>query len=156
MVNIVGDNLGLNSILGFVECFNANFFCRICKIDKNSSKSQICEKLELLRTSENYDVDIATNNYALTGIKEKCIWHDIDNFHLTNNACVDIRHDLLEGVCGYDLSFILNYFIYEITLFSLQTLNAKIETFDYGTAFNKPPTISEANLKKNNVKMTSS
>lgn len=156
LVNIVGDNLGLNSILGFVECFSANFFCRICKIDKNNAKSQICEKLELLRTNENYDIDIVTNNCTLTGIKEKCVWHNIDNFHLTTNACVDIMHDLLEGVCGYDLSLILNYFIYEIALFPLQTLNAKIETFEYGAVFNKPPTISEINLKKNNIKMSAS
>lgn len=32
LVLILGDNLGLNSLYGLVECFRANFWCRICKI----------------------------------------------------------------------------------------------------------------------------
>ncbi|XP_018306226.1 uncharacterized protein, partial [Mycetomoellerius zeteki] len=32
---IIGDNLGLNSILGFTTSFNSNFFCRFCKVTKN-------------------------------------------------------------------------------------------------------------------------
>lgn len=27
---VLGDNLGLNSILGFVEIFSPNFYCRVC------------------------------------------------------------------------------------------------------------------------------
>lgn len=32
---VFGDNLGLNSILGFVESFSANFYCRICYSPKS-------------------------------------------------------------------------------------------------------------------------
>jgi hypothetical protein len=31
---IIGDNLGLHSILGFTESFNANYCCRLCKVKK--------------------------------------------------------------------------------------------------------------------------
>lgn len=31
---ITGDNLGLNGVVGMVESFSANYFCRICKIHK--------------------------------------------------------------------------------------------------------------------------
>ncbi|CAI6347439.1 unnamed protein product [Macrosiphum euphorbiae] len=31
---VLGDNLGLNSILGFVESFSANHYCRICHCPK--------------------------------------------------------------------------------------------------------------------------
>lgn len=34
---VSGDNLGINLILGFQECFVANYFCRICKIHKQES-----------------------------------------------------------------------------------------------------------------------
>lgn len=32
---LIGDNLGIHSICGFVEGFNANFPCRMCKIHRN-------------------------------------------------------------------------------------------------------------------------
>ena len=31
---IIADNKGNNSIQGFVECFTANYFCRICKMHR--------------------------------------------------------------------------------------------------------------------------
>ena len=34
-VLLLGDNLGLHTLLGFVESFRANFFCRICLINKS-------------------------------------------------------------------------------------------------------------------------
>jgi len=32
---ILGDNLCLNSMLGFAESFSANHYCRICRLHKN-------------------------------------------------------------------------------------------------------------------------
>jgi len=31
---ITGDNLGIHSILGFMEAFSENYFCRLCLFDK--------------------------------------------------------------------------------------------------------------------------
>lgn len=37
---IIGDNLGLNSILGFTTSFNSDIFCRFCKVTKQISTTQ--------------------------------------------------------------------------------------------------------------------
>lgn len=34
LAQITGDNLSIHSILGFMESFSANYFCRLCLIDK--------------------------------------------------------------------------------------------------------------------------
>jgi len=38
---IVGDNLGIHSITGFVESFSSNYPCRVCKIRKEGMKKQL-------------------------------------------------------------------------------------------------------------------
>lgn len=38
-----GDNLGLHSLLGYVESFSANYFCRFCLVDKHTSQTVFCE-----------------------------------------------------------------------------------------------------------------
>ena len=40
---ILGDNLGLNQILGFVENFKANYFCKICRIHRDMAAKIIEE-----------------------------------------------------------------------------------------------------------------
>lgn len=147
---IVGDNLGLNSMLGFVESFSSTYFCRFCKTPKFLTNTQILENNTALRNKNNYQNDLTVNNASLTGIKENSIFNQIKDFHVTENYSVDIMHDMLEGVCIYDLSFLLKKLIFEFELFSVNTLNSIISTFDYGTHFisNKPPLINEAKLKK--------
>lgn len=39
-VGVLGDNLGINSVLGFVESFRANYFCRLC-----ISPKEICDSI---------------------------------------------------------------------------------------------------------------
>lgn len=46
---VVGDNLGLNSLLGYVECFNANYCCRFCMSSKHDIEHSISLKLDNLR-----------------------------------------------------------------------------------------------------------
>jgi hypothetical protein len=57
MVQLLGDNLGLNSILGYVECFSANYYCRACKMHKQQMISACSERSDLLRTAHNYSED---------------------------------------------------------------------------------------------------
>jgi len=58
-------------------------------------------------------------------------------------------HDLLEAVCNYDMSGILRSFILDSKYFSVETLNRRIQLFDYGPIEirNRPPLISEQALK---------
>jgi len=67
---ILGDNLGLHSILGFSESFMANFSCRFCKSNKSDCNHQLVQIDENLRNEVNYSTDIAINNLPITGIKE--------------------------------------------------------------------------------------
>ncbi|KAL4103242.1 hypothetical protein QTP88_009982 [Uroleucon formosanum] len=99
LVLILVDNLGLHSILGFSESFMANFSCRFCKSNKSDCNHQLVQIDENLRNEVNYTTAIAINNLSLTGIKELCIFYEIQSFHVTKNYAVDIMHDILEGVC---------------------------------------------------------
>ncbi|CAH0546898.1 unnamed protein product [Brassicogethes aeneus] len=152
----LGDNLGLNSMFGFVESFSANYFCRLCMIPKSESKVQCQKDKNKLRNRINYQNQLTLNDPCLTGIKENSIWNTVSSFHVTENFCVDIMHDILEGVCIFDTALILNYFIYDLKIFTLNALNSKIESFDYGSETNIPPKIREDDLKKKSIKMSAS
>lgn len=60
-----------------------------------------------LRDEENYLQDLLTDNVSATGIKESCVRNQINGFHAVYNYSVDLMHDVLEGVCSYDISNIL-------------------------------------------------
>lgn len=154
---IIGDNLGIHSIFGLVESFRANYCCRFCNVPRAVSKMLCVEDKTLLRTKENYMTDVELNNVSVTGIKEVCVWHDLKSFHLTENLSVDIMHDILEGVCNYTLLVVLNNLIFEKKYFSLDILNSRICTFNYGhlEQSNAPPQISTENLKSK-IKMSAS
>ena len=68
---VLGDKLGLNSIFGFVESFNSNYFCRLCKMSKKETQFLFIEGKVC---SENYAEDVSLNDTSLTGIKEKSVW----------------------------------------------------------------------------------
>lgn len=66
---LIGDNLGLNSMLGFVESFAAKYFCRFCKSPNHVTATQCVEDASTLRTFNNYNEDVTVNDYSLNGIK---------------------------------------------------------------------------------------
>lgn len=41
---ILGDNLGINSVIGFQESFSANHFCRTCVLDKKKYTINYCRR----------------------------------------------------------------------------------------------------------------
>lgn len=128
---IVGDNLGINSVLGFSRSFSANYFCRFCLCDKKNSQVLSVENLSLLRTLQNYDENVSNGDYKNTGIYEESIFNKINNFHVINNYAVDIMHDLFEGVCMYNMNHIINHLI-QLNFFNLETLNMRKKSFNYG------------------------
>lgn len=160
VVLIVGDNLGLNGILGFVESFKAKFCCRICTISADDYSKFTTEDKSKLRNKSNYERDTALNDEGETGIKESCVFNKIRGFHVTENISVDLMHDYLEGVCVYVLSTILYTFIFEKEkkYFTLEDLNNRIRNFDFGSEnSNKPPLIKVKQVKKKlNMKFSAS
>lgn len=109
---VLGDNVGLNAILGYAGC-SSNFFCRICKAHKHDLLTSKEENERFLRTTENYNVDLIVDDYRFTGIKKNSIFNEIPSFHVVNNNSVDVMHDLLEGMCKYDDSY--NELLYDST-----------------------------------------
>jgi len=105
----------------------------------------------MLRNKTNYDEDISINNITLTGLKELCVFNQINSFHAAQNFAIDIMHDILEGM-------ILKNMIYDFNYFTIDTLNNRIEYFNYGSIDirNRPPLLSTALLKNGLINMSAS
>ncbi|CAH1105247.1 unnamed protein product [Psylliodes chrysocephalus] len=130
---VLGDNLGINSILGFTTSFISNYFCRFCKMHKK--KCQVTNKIDetLLRNKSNYEIDIALNDISQTGIKNSCALNKIDSFHVVTNFSVDVMHDIFE-----------------------EEVNIRKQCFDYGRTEigNISPEIEKHHLHKYHLKMS--
>lgn len=152
---ILGDNLGLHSILGFTESFNSTYSCRFCKMDTVQRSLASLEDKKLLRDKESYETDILLKDPSSTGVKEKCIFNRLSNFHVLDNVVVDIMHDFIEGVVHRDMCDILDYYINKVKLFSLIDLTSQIKLHDFGEfdIKNKPPEILQNHLKNKSLKM---
>lgn len=154
---ILGDNLGIHSITGFVESFSANYPCRICKVRKEVLKTQCYADESLSRSVEQYNIDVLEGDISNSGISESCVWHDVRGFQVLDQTGVDIMHDFLEGVCKYDLSFLISYYVLELKMFSLQVLNERILFFDFGPdKGSKPSVLNMDHIKKSTVKLSAS
>lgn len=154
---LLADNLGLYSITGFTESFNANFYCRFCKEHKEVMKRQVRENVLLLRNKENYEADVLINNVSLTGIKDRCVWNELQTYHVITNLVADLMHDFLEGVCHYDLCPIMKELISIKGYFTLETLNDRIQNFDYGPDIgNKSSIITLEHIEREKLKMSAS
>ena len=108
---ITGDNLGLHYMLGFRESFNQEKFCRFCLTNKKDINLVFNENQCELRSECDYDSDLAKNDVKSTGIARECFFYGVGKFHPLINLYVHVVHDVLEGICRYDLGLILNYFI---------------------------------------------
>jgi hypothetical protein len=142
MCFILGDNLGLNQLLGLVESFSASHYCRFCVLNKDECRVEIFENTEKLRNLENYKKAVELKNPKETGIKEDSIFNQIPNFHLTTNLSVDRMHDIDEGVAKYDAYFLIKVFVTR-KFFTLEDLNLKMGIFNYSPRYskNRPPLI---------------
>lgn len=84
LVNLSFDNLGANQSLGFVEGFNANYYCRICELSKEECQKTYKEDKSKKRTRDNYEKHMAeienstTVDYTQTrGLKRYCALDDL-------------------------------------------------------------------------------
>ncbi|XP_039860163.1 uncharacterized protein LOC120716658 [Simochromis diagramma] len=139
----------MHSILGFLESFRANYFCRFCLIDQSSAQLVFSEDDPCLTlrspilNNQHYNnlVDDPTLTSSF-GIKRKSILNSLKYFNIAENYAVDIMHDILEGVGQYEVKLLFQYLIeYFISKDSL--LN-RIYAFNYGymEKKNKPTNIN--------------
>lgn len=158
LIRILGDNLGINEILGFTKSFNSKYFCRFCNITKEESKG--ISPPSSSRTVLQYENDLRQNNVKETGVREKCQFNQLEHFHCVENFTCDIMHDLFEGIIKYDLSKTLKVLIDDKTVldFNLETLNTLKQSFDYGQIEigNLSNPIQFEQLKNGTLKMSAS
>lgn len=150
----VGDNLGLNSILGMTKSFNSSNFCRFCTENKASTAKGTTE--QNARTIENYFEDVNNVN-SFNGVREECVFNDLKYFHLVENISFDIMHDIFEGVCSYDISQVLLSLINE-NILNESTINNRKRLFPFGEleSSSTSPDITLKNLKLSRIKMSAS
>ncbi|KAJ1521818.1 hypothetical protein ONE63_003453 [Megalurothrips usitatus] len=149
---LLGDNLGLNSLLGFVECFTANFFCRFCKTERKVTHTQSTEDPSTLRDQAGYEEDIRVKNSSRTGIVTDCALSSVPSFHVTTNYCVDTFHDISEGIAHYVMINILKHCMPKY--FTCDELNHRIVFFDYGPCgSNRIPLITYDLNSRSKLKM---
>lgn len=144
----------MNSTLGFTESFSATRYCRFCYADKSICECLSVERLDLIRKIENYERDVKLNNMKLTGLKESCIFHKFEWFHVYVNLTVDVMHDLFEGICSYTLSRIIDWLIKQ-GIIDLETLNNRIKSFLFNDTEkkNRPMPVLQQYSKKGEIKI---
>ena len=69
IAQVAGDNLGVNGILGYVESFVSNHFCRHCRLHRHEMRVALSAQVDQLRNVQNYEEDLRRNNATDTGIK---------------------------------------------------------------------------------------
>lgn len=119
---ITGDNLGLNTVLGFSRSFSASYFGRFCRNSKNETSVLANEIHQSLRDKQNYEEDLLKNDYKQTGLFENSIFNSVNSFHVVENYTADLMHDIFEGIGVYDMCHIILTFL-KLDYFDLPTLN---------------------------------
>jgi len=140
---ILGDNLGLHSILGFSESFHANYFCRFCLTHQNDIKKVLHERDCKLRDNKIHNIHVKQCNVFKSDVKESCIFDSVPGYDLFQNMSVDVQHDFLEGIIPYDSALLIDHFINIEKKFTLIQLNILIQSFPFDkNEKNKPVEIS--------------
>lgn len=66
LFNFSGDNLELHNVLGFNECFNSTYSCRLCYMTKRECQGAIKEGSSKMRTAEKHYDDLCSKKKVLS------------------------------------------------------------------------------------------
>lgn len=150
LINIAGDNLGLNGIFGYAECFVASYSCRHCECSREECQTQTVEMEQKMRTRENYEknVEIAGKLQKVDlkktkGIKKVGCFNNLKSFHVIDNVSVDLMHDFNEGVMNYALHDFFDLLV-ENRILTLGQIQSRVRDFCYSSVhkYNTPSLIS--------------
>lgn len=111
VAQIYGDNLGLNSILGYTERFSGNSVCGWCHVKKQFLRTQTMEDPSLLRNKDDHLSDLVQSNPTETGLKRERSLNNLKYFHVTENVAPVVMHDILEGEGAYEIKLVLGSLI---------------------------------------------
>lgn len=167
LVQVSFDNLGGNTIFGFVQSFNHTYFCRICYCEKNTCRECTREIAEKIRTKDHYNTQITKINNKLEshkeidliktfGIKNYCVLNELKYYHTISNRSQDIMHDIFEGAMPLTLKSLFSHFV-ENKIITKDDIAKRILAFDFGILerSNKPSPVlfSKKNLNQNASQM---
>ena len=135
---VVGDNLALNAIGGFSECFASGLCCRSCDLSVDEQQCAFEEDKSRLRTAEKHSAqlaDLQTQEFTQRlvveyGVKARSPFCEIDPGFPVERLPPDVAHDILEGIVPYVLSLVVDGLI-KGRLITLNVLNCRIESFDF-------------------------
>lgn len=108
LTNTSHDNLGGNSILGFVECFVATNSCRQCECTKDEIQNVFVEDPSKMRRKEEYEDaimqidDDSSKVLNIKGVKMYCVLNNLEFYHMLENRSVDLMHDVNEGTNSFE------------------------------------------------------
>lgn len=156
---IQGDNLGQNTLGGFVESFTSTHFCRFCDLHYDQFKEDVAvqkpkPRFGAWRTKETYNENLneqkTQNLHNSCGVKRNSPFHKLDHFHVCGPRLPPcIGHDLfVDGVVDNDVRSMIEYFI-KSGWFTLPELNMRIKRFKYfgKDSANKPAELPAESLK---------
>lgn len=109
------------------------------------------ENENLLRTKDSYDRDAGLKDPQHTGIRGPTVFNKILGFNIIDNAVLDLMHDILEGIAEYVINNLLDYYILEKGLFTLNYLNLGVKKYKQ-IGKNKPADI-KIDLLTNKIKI---
>lgn len=99
------------------------------------------------------------DHFATTyGVSCKSILNESQFFHVVDSLIPDIMHDILEGSLQLHIKWLLRHYIIHMKYFSINILNGRIRSFNFGTAerSNRPTCIAPEVLSssQNSVKQS--
>ncbi|XP_043473837.1 uncharacterized protein LOC122509755 [Leptopilina heterotoma] len=155
---VFGDNLAVCELCGFKESFVSTHCCRYCMADLQQIRSMIREDETLLRTPQEHDRQTREIEVQLDeerkkelskayGINRRCVLNELIGSHATQTTN-DVVHDDLLGYCILTTRLLLNNICLENGYLTLETLNSRIQEFDYGYSqkSSKPSIIKKKHL----------
>lgn len=131
IIQVARDKLGQHAISGLVESFSANKPCRFCNISKGEIQEILLEEQLDMRTKQNFTQQLQSvvNDHravSACGIEHDSLLNRSRYFHVTSNFCPEIMHDILEGVAPYEVKLLLQKFITEHRLFTIDFFNRRL------------------------------
>ena len=148
IVQVTGDNLGLHSLFGFVESFNARYCCRFCLAEKEDFQTEYTEdspkivmRTQALHAEHCQMMEETLSLPYVMGVKRSCVLNSLQYFNTCENFSVNIMHDILEGVAQYEMKLLILYLIKNYT--TSKEIDRRFKNFNYGymDQNNKPPSL---------------
>ncbi|KAJ8039915.1 hypothetical protein HOLleu_14068 [Holothuria leucospilota] len=153
LVSFSGDSLAAHDLLGFMSP-SANRLCRLCKATREDIQVHFLEDDFEQRTPDDHDecAEDALQRQRgdpFSGVRRPCPLNVLRSFHCVTNYNMDIMHDMLEGVCPYEIKLVLHQLILIDRFITLNELNQRLKSFHYSfiDRKNKPSAVLPERLR---------